>query len=183
MVIRDRDTTLDRTAGSTLDCTSARPVESPPGTQGPRRLEVSILEANMVLAEMHMHFFERDGIPMRRCGLNRFSPNSPVGVYPCGEGWVGITITTPDQWRALCQALPLPEQAADEGLVTRELRFARQDEVEAALVRVLATRSASAWAAIGVAHRVPNVAVPAAAGTTHTPGFPQPAPPARPPPR
>jgi crotonobetainyl-CoA:carnitine CoA-transferase CaiB-like acyl-CoA transferase len=136
-----------------------------------RRLEVSILEANMVLAEMHMHFFERDGIPMRRCGLNRFSPNSPVGVYPCREGWVGITITTPDQWRALCQALPLPEQAADEGLVTRELRFARQDEVEAALVRVLATRSAGEWAAIGRAHRVPIVVVPDAAGILDHPVF------------
>ena len=125
----------------------------------------------MVLSEMHMHFFERDGIPMQRCGLNRFSPNSPVGVYPCKDGWVGITITTPDQWRALCKALPLPEQAADAGLVTRELRFARQDEVEAALVRVLATRTADEWGAIGRAHRVPIVVVPNAAGILEHPVF------------
>lgn len=138
---------------------------------GLRHFEISILEANMVLSEMHMHFFERDGIPMQRCGLNRFSPNSPVGVYPCKDGWVGITITTPDQWRALCKALPLPEQAADAGLVTRELRFARQDEVEAALVRVLATRTADEWGAIGRAHRVPIVVVPNAAGILEHPVF------------
>jgi crotonobetainyl-CoA:carnitine CoA-transferase CaiB-like acyl-CoA transferase len=138
---------------------------------GLRHFEVSILEANMVLSEMHMHFFERDGIPMQRCGLNRFSPNSPVGVYPCKDGWVGITITTPDQWRALCKALPLPDQAADAGLVTRELRFARQDEVEAALVRVLATRTADEWGAIGRAHRVPIVVVPNAAGILEHPVF------------
>jgi len=136
-----------------------------------RLLEVSILEANMVLAEMHMHFFERDGLAMQRCGLNRFSPNSPVGVYPCKDGWVGITITTPDQWRALCKALPLPEQAADTGLVTRELRFARQDEVEAALVKVLATRTAAEWGAIGREHRVPIVVVPDAPGILDHPVF------------
>lgn len=138
---------------------------------GLRHIEVSILEANMVLAEMHMHFFERDGIPMQRCGLNRFSPNSPVGVYPCKDGWVGITITTPDQWRALCKALPLPEQAADTGLVTRELRFARQDEVEAALIRVLATRTAAEWGEIGRANRVPIVVVPDASGILEHPVF------------
>lgn len=137
----------------------------------PRHLEVSILEANMVLAEMHMHFFERDGLPMQRCGLNRFSPNSPVGVYPCKDGWVGITITTPDQWRALCKALPLPAQAADAGLVTRELRFARQDEVEAAMVKVLATRTAAEWGAVGREHRVPIVVVPDAPGILDHPVF------------
>ena len=151
-------------------CAAVLQARTQPKT-GMRHLEVSILEANMVLAEMHMHFFERDGLPMQRCGLNRFSPNSPVGVYPCKDGWVGITITTPDQWRALCKALPLPEQAADAGLVTRELRFARQDEVEAALVKVLATRSATEWGAVGREHRVPIVVVPDASGILDHPVF------------
>lgn len=142
-----------------------------PASPGPRRYELSILEANMVLSEMHMHFFERDGLPMQRCGINRFSPNSPVGVYPCRDGWVGITITTPDQWRALCKALALHEQAADEGLVTRELRFARQDEVEAALHRALATRSAEQWAEVGRQYKVPIVVVPDAQGILDHPIF------------
>ena len=136
-----------------------------------RHFEISILEAYMVLSEMHMHFFERDGIPMQRCGLNRFSPNSPVGVYPCKTGWVGITVTTPDQWRSLCKALDLREQAADVGLVTRELRFSRQDEVEAALIRALASRPASEWAALGRQHKVPIVVVPDAAGILDHPIF------------
>ena len=116
-----------------------------------RQLAVSILEANLVMAEMHMHFFERDGLPMRRCGINRFAPNSPVGVYPCADGWVGITVSTPDQWRALCRALELREQAADEGLATRELRFARLDEVEAVLCRALAPHTAEHWGRRGPA--------------------------------
>ena len=138
---------------------------------GPRRYQISILEANIVLAEMHMHFFERDGIPMKRCGLNRFSPNGPVGIYPCKQGWVGITVTTPDQWRSVCKALELSEQAADERLVTRELRFERLDEVEAAITRALARKTALEWAAIGRQHKIPLVLVPDAQGILSHPIF------------
>nr|MDH4391192.1 CoA transferase [Aquabacterium sp.] len=141
-----------------------------PGTAA-RRLDVSILEANLVMAEMHMHFFERDGLPMRRCGINRFAPNSPVGIYPCRSGWVGITVATPEQWRGLCRALDLQAQASDEGLATRELRFARLDEVEAVLCQALARHSADEWAAIGRQHRVPMVVVPDADGMLAHPIF------------
>ena len=142
-----------------------------PAAAAPRRFEVGILEANLVLSEMHMHFFERDGVPMRRCGINRFMPNSPVGVYPCREGWIGITATTPDQWKSLCAALEMHEQAADEGLSTRELRFTRLDEVEEAMIRALSRRSADEWAAVGRRHKVPMVVVPDAAGILAHPIF------------
>ena len=137
----------------------------------PRRLEVSILEANLVMAEMHLYFFGKDGVPMQRHGINRFAPNSPVGIYPCQTGWVGITVATPDQWRGLCRALGLHAQAKDEGLATRELRFTRLDEVEAVLCRALAHKSADDWAAIGRQHRVPIVVVPDAAGILSHPIF------------
>jgi crotonobetainyl-CoA:carnitine CoA-transferase CaiB-like acyl-CoA transferase len=137
----------------------------------PRRLEVSIAEANLVLAEMHMYFFQRDGQPMRRWGINRFAPNSPVGIYPCREGWVGITVATPDQWRALCEALDLRTMAADEGLATRELRFGRLDEVEEGLCAALARRTATEWAAVGREYRVPIVVVPDAEGILQHPVF------------
>ena len=147
----------------------AKPAEG--GTATARRLDVSILEANLVLAEMHMHFFERDGLPMQRWGLNRFAPNSPVGIYPCQGGFVGITVSTPDQWRALCQALDLQAQAADPQLATRELRFARLDEVERVLCAALASRSADDWAAVGRQYRVPIVPVPDAPGILSHPVF------------
>ena len=159
---------------------SASPSASPGASPGaspstpssaPRRLAVSIFEANLVMAEMHMHFFERDGLPMQRCGLNRFAPNSPVGIYPCQSGWVGITVATPDQWRGLCRALGLHAQAHDEGLATRELRFARLDEVEAVLCQALAAKTADDWAAIGRQHRVPIVVVPDAEGILSHPIF------------
>ena len=136
-----------------------------------RQLAVSIFEANLVMAEMHMYFHQRDGLAMRRCGINRFAPNSPVGIYPCSSGWIGITVATPEQWRGLCKALALHAQAADEGLVTRELRFARLDEVEQVLCTALARRTADEWAAVGRAHRVPMVVVPDADGMLTHPIF------------
>ncbi len=137
----------------------------------PRRMQVSILEANLVMAEMHVHFFERDGLPMKRWGLNRFAPNSPVGIYPCKTGWIGITVASPDQWRALCQALALHEQARDEGLATRERRFERLDEVEQVLCRALAQKTADEWGAVGRQFRVPMVVVPDAEGIFAHPVF------------
>jgi len=142
-----------------------------PPSATPRRLDLAIAEANLVLAEMHMHFFERDGVPMKRWGINRFAPNSPVGIYPCRHGWVGITVSTPDQWRFLCQALGLHRQAADAGLATRELRFLRLDEVEQAICAALAERTAPEWAALGRQHRVPIVVVPDAEGILSHPVF------------
>jgi crotonobetainyl-CoA:carnitine CoA-transferase CaiB-like acyl-CoA transferase len=141
-----------------------------PGNEA-RRFEVSILEANLALSEMHLGFFERDSVPMRRCGLNRYSPNGPVGIYPCQQGWIGITITTPDQWRSLCKALDLKEQAADERLVTRELRFDRLDEIEAAITLALAARTSFAWAEIGRQYKIPVVVVPDAQGILEHPIF------------
>lgn len=138
---------------------------------GPRLFEIAILEANLVLSEMHMGFHERDQAPMRRCGVNRFMPNSPVGVYPCRTGWVGITATTPEQWKALCTALGLDALGADAGLATRELRFARLDEVEKAMIAALSERDAAEWAQIGRRHRVPMVVVPDAAGILSHPIF------------
>lgn len=167
----DRQATLLAGVTAYIACCAAWLGHKGQAADLPRRLQVSILEANLVMAEMHLHFFQRDGLAMRRCGLNRFAPNSPVGIYPCQSGWLGITVATPDQWRGLCQVLDMHEQARDEGLATRELRFARLDEVESALCQALARHSADAWAAIGREHRVPIVVVPDAPGILAHPVF------------
>jgi crotonobetainyl-CoA:carnitine CoA-transferase CaiB-like acyl-CoA transferase len=136
-----------------------------------RRFDIGIVEANLVVSEMHMHFFEKDGVPMRRCGVNRFLPNAPVGVYRCRDGWVGITATTPEQWKSLCRMLDMHAQGEDESLATRERRFARLDEVETTMTQSLARRSALEWAELGRAHKVPVVIVPDAAGVLSHPIF------------
>jgi len=157
-------------AGVTAYIAALSGVLAPRG-RGPRQFDVSVLEANLVLSEMDIHFVERDGVPLKRHGVNRFSPNGPVGIYPCREGWIGITCTTPDQWRALCTALDLRKEATDTVLLTREARFQRLDEVEGAMNAALAARSADEWAQILRRHRVPGVVVPDAAGILTHPIF------------
>lgn len=164
----DRHSTM--VAGVTAYIAAVSALLAPPAP-APRRFEIGIFEANLVISEMHMHFFERDGVPMKRYGINRFHPNGPVGVYPCKDGWVGITATTPEQWKSLCTMLEMHEEGADEGLATRERRFDRLDEVERTMARALAARSAAEWAQLGRRYKVPVVVVPDAAGILGHPVF------------
>lgn len=138
-----------------------------------RQFEVSILEANLILSEMQLHFYDRAQIPLKRQGINRFWPNGPIGIYPCKQGWVGIIATTPAQWFALCRLLDMHEFAQDAGLLTRELRFARLDEIEEAMVRGLRLHTAAEWAQIAMENRLPLVEVPDAEGILSQPVFAQ----------
>lgn len=136
------------------------------------RLDISVLDANLVLSEMHLHLYERDRVPMERLGINRYFPTAPCGIYACRTGWVGITTATPDQWRSLFKALDLAGSLpGGEDLATRELRFARVDDLETSLSAALRTRDASEWAALGREMRIPIVVVPDAAGILSHPIF------------
>ena len=172
LAARDRQATT--LAGVTAYIATCAAVLAQPAAQGAAQhclLDISILDANLVLAEMHLYFYQRDGIALQRWGINRFAPNSPVGIYPCQDGHVGITVSRPDPWRALCQALGLHAQAADAQLATRELRFARLDEVEQVLCQALSHKTAVQWAAVGRQYRVPIVLVPDAPGILSHPVF------------
>ena len=79
-----------------------------PARSTPRRFTVNLFEANLVLSEMDIHFVERDAVPLKRQGVNRFSPNSPVGILPLQRrlGWDHC-----DHPRAVAVALPRPRPA------------------------------------------------------------------------
>ena len=137
----------------------------------PSVLEVSVLESNLALQEIQFHFLEREVTPIRRFGVNRFWPQGPMGIYPCRTGWVGITLTTPDQWRSFCAAVGMQDCLEDPQLATREQRFARLPEVEARMVQALSSHDAPHWGAVGRKLRIPIVEVPDAAGILAHPIF------------
>lgn len=74
---------------------------------GPTHLDVSIYEASICFTEvdaMRAH----SGLPIRtRIGVNRFRATYPLGIYPCRDGWLGVTVLTPSQWESLCRLLGL----------------------------------------------------------------------------
>ena len=125
-----------------------------------RRFEISIQEANVPIVDYQIS--QAAGVPEgdRRWGLNRFYPVFPVGVYPCREGWLGVTSFTPDQWRSFCQMLDLAEIAERPEYQTLVDRFTRAAEIEALFMPRLLDRTADQWFAETQRLRLPIVPVP-----------------------
>ena len=72
---------------------------------GAAHLDVSIFEASICFTEIEaMRAYS--GLPIRtRMGVNRVRATYPLGIYPCRDGWLGVTALTPSQWTSLCRLL------------------------------------------------------------------------------
>ena len=75
--------------------------------EGPTTIETSIYEASLCFTEVGAVSFFNTGLEGRRLGVNRFAPTYPLGVFPCKEGWIGLTVLTPSQWHAFCKLLSM----------------------------------------------------------------------------
>ena len=76
-----------------------------------------------------------DGILNQRTQLprgNRDEVMAPHGVYPCrgDDLWVTIAVKTEDEWRALCEAMSMPELASDERFRDPLRRHMNHDELD-----------------------------------------------------
>lgn len=96
----------------------------------------------------------------RRRGHNRYAPTFPCGIYPCKDGWIGVTALTPPQWKSLCSLLELPELDDDARFGTSLERLAAADELERAFAPRLLQRTARDWFERGQAARLPLALVP-----------------------
>jgi crotonobetainyl-CoA:carnitine CoA-transferase CaiB-like acyl-CoA transferase len=130
---------------------------------GGRRLATSIHEANVTLAEYQAGLGVGGGIPLERQGINRIAPTYPLGIYPCREGWIGVTVVTPVQWRAFCALLGLPDAADDPRFGTAVARLQHAQEFEAVFVPRFAEHSAAEWFALALERRLPFAIVPSIA--------------------
>ena len=128
---------------------------------GGARLDVSLVEAQAAYAESGAVRFAYDGVPPRnRKGVNLFPPIAPQTIFPCADGWVGVTCVTPMQWRAMCGLIGAPELADDPRFATSFARFDNIDALYAELVPRLKTQPAAYWFHEGQKARVPTALVP-----------------------
>jgi crotonobetainyl-CoA:carnitine CoA-transferase CaiB-like acyl-CoA transferase len=132
---------------------------------GTEQLDTSILEANLCFTEVagvSGHVLARDGldVPGPRLGVNRFPPTYPLGVFPCRDGWIGITVLTPSQWHAFCDLLGFPELAHVPAYQTALGRMAASAELEAVYVPRLLEWSANELFNVAQARRIPLALVP-----------------------
>lgn len=123
-------------------------------------LDVSVQEACIALVDLPQSEAWARGAGYRREGINRFPPTFPLGIYPTAEGWLGVTLVTPAQWRGFCRMLGFTDLADDPGLVTSVERLPRAEEIEARIVTKLTERPAREWFRLGLELRLPLVEVP-----------------------
>lgn len=128
---------------------------------GGARVDVSLAEAQAAYAESGAVRFAYDGAPPRgRKGVNLFPPIAPQTIFPCADGWVGVTCVTPMQWRAMCGLIGAPELADDPRFASSYARFDNFDALYAEFVPRLKTKPAAYWFHEGQKARVPTAMVP-----------------------
>lgn len=127
---------------------------------GPGHLDVSVLESNLCFSEIEaLRGFA--GKPTReRLGVNRFRATYPLGIYPCRDGWLGVTVLTPSQWNAFCELLGFDDLVAVERYQQSLGRLRDADELDERIQRRVARESAADLAKRGQALRVPLTIVP-----------------------
>lgn len=138
---------------------------------GGRRLDASVHEACVTLTEYQTAEASFKGAPQDRLGIGRFAPTYPLGVYRARDGWIGVTMVTPAQWRGFCDMLGLHELGADPDMTTGLERLPHADRLEALFLPRLAQRDAADWFAEGLKRKLPIVVVPRVEDLTGTPEF------------
>ena len=128
-----------------------------------RMFEISAQDANTVISEYQAVITFSPGPPEQRRGINRWHPTFPMGCYECRQGWLGITVLTPDQWRNWCDLLGRNDIAEEARFATSPQRLEAAEELEAIYGPILKTRTAREWFEEGLRRRIPLVEVPSMA--------------------
>ncbi len=75
----------------------------------PISLETSIYESMLAFTDVGAIAAYNTGIEAPRMGINRYPPTYPLGIFPCKNGWIGLTVLTPGQWHTFCDLLDMPD--------------------------------------------------------------------------
>lgn len=128
--------------------------------KGVRQVELSILESSICLTEIEAVRFHC-GLPTRtRTGVNRFRTTYPLGIYPCQDGWLGVTVLTPSQWEAFCRLIGLEYLTRDARYRQSEARFEDADHLDKLIADAVKGSSARELVRRGQDTRVPLSIVP-----------------------
>ncbi len=123
-------------------------------------LDTSIFEANTCFTDVGAVGAFNSGAVAPRMGINRFPPTFPLGIYPCRDGWIGVTALTPTQWSAFCALLDLGDLVAEPAYQTTLGRLADAERLEPIIKARVAERSADELFHRGQALRIPLAPVP-----------------------
>ena len=128
--------------------------------QGACTVETSIFEAMLCFTEVGTVSSYNSGLEGTRMGINRFPPTYPLGVFPCRDGWLGVTVLTPSQWRSFCELLDLVELADVPLFQSAVGRLQSLDVIEPMFTEKLLQHSAEDLFYRGQHARIPLARVP-----------------------
>lgn len=129
-------------------------------TTGATHLDVSILEASICFTEIEA-IRAYSGMPIRtRMGVNRFRSTYPLGIYPCRDGWLGVTALTPSQWESLCRLLGLEHLTEVEKYGESLSRLEDADILDPLIASRVRGHSAEELVRKGQSMRIPLSIVP-----------------------
>ena len=117
-------------------------------------------EAMLCFTEVGTVSSYNSGLEGTRMGINRFPPTYPLGVFPCRDGWLGVTVLTPSQWRSFCELLDLVELADVPLFQSAVGRLQSLDVIEPMFTEKLLQHSAEDLFYRGQHARIPLARVP-----------------------
>lgn len=123
-------------------------------------IDVSIFESALCFVEIDA-LRGYQGLETRtRLGVNRFRATYPLGIYPCRDGWLGVTVLTPSQWQGFCRLTGLEHLAAQPRYRESLARLQDADSLDPVIAAAVRSHSAADLARRGQALKVPLSIVP-----------------------
>ena len=97
-----------------------------------QHVEVPMIDLAVNVSAEQILEFEVYGELMTRSG-NRCLQAAPQGVYSCAgdDEWLALSVTTQEQWKALCEAIGAQSWADDPEFATLHQRHAAHDRIDA----------------------------------------------------
>lgn len=111
-----------------------------------QRLDVSMLDATMVLMASAAVPFLVTGKPLPRTGNTGYSGQPTAGMFRCRDGArISLGVVQPVQYERLLAILERPDLLTDERFATPDLRRENAAELTAALALEFEKRDAAEW--------------------------------------
>lgn len=147
---------LDPMCGLKLAFAAAAGIWNRHRTGAGARIDFSMIEA-MLWTMAEPLIAAQQSPPLQPCGnaSDRFVPH---GIYPStdNDSWIGIAVTTEDEWRALCEAVPELSEWRDVGLKDR---LPLNHKIDMALAEWSKAQDASSAAKVLISAGVPAASV------------------------
>ncbi len=136
-----------------------------------RKVELNMLECMTFLNTYDATIYLNTGEVPRRWGSGH-AYQIPWQAFETSDGHVVVATREEIFWRAYCQAIGLPELAADPRYATNLDRLRHRDALTRVLEARMRERSTAGWLSVFEQHQVPSAPVNDVAQAFNDPGMP-----------